>query len=104
MKKLRNQIPKNIYERAQVAEAGDPDFYAGPTIVEKSPNGSAAAANRNARLQERMKRTKERNARKVAQRRASAKVLKAARRRSRKERVLFFFGFGRAGDTDPVRR
>jgi len=97
MKKLRSQIPRNIYERAQLADAGDPDFYAGPTVVDKSPNGSAGAANRNARLQERMERTRKASADSAAKRRGAAKIAKAEKRRTMIDRVRSFFGLARPG-------
>lgn len=55
---LKRQIPSHIYDRAE-SKLGKPDFYVGPTVVEKRDlNGSPRARQRDDDLKRRMEEAK----------------------------------------------
>ncbi|HEX6780944.1 MAG TPA: hypothetical protein VF125_02815 [Solirubrobacterales bacterium] len=56
--KLRQRIPKHIYDRG-ASGLGKPDFYVGPTIVERQPPRSQRAISQDDDLEAEMQQMKE---------------------------------------------
>ena len=99
---LRDQIPSHIYDRAQDADLGKPDFYVGPTIAQrKTPNGSPGATHRNENLQRRMDEAKAATEMKVEHTRQLRRMESRERRKSVVAQVARLFTRVRLGK-DPT--
>jgi len=81
--RLRQQIPKHIYDRG-ASGLDEPDFYVGPTIVEKEfPNGSQQAMRQDDDLKAEMKQMREDGAKEAKPRSSLLSLLVSRISRSR---------------------
>lgn len=80
-----------------------PDFYVGPTLVEKPPNDSLAASHRNAPLQKRMEHAKLEGDRSAKEKREAGRLARSEMRRAKLSRIVQFFTRGRLGHPRTIR-